>query len=64
MKSKDIAKKYGIDQKKFEDFLRNTNENYRGSFINGFMLDDDSDGAVERYKKYMGLDAKTLEQNA
>ena len=64
MKSKDIAKKYGIDQKKFEDFLRNTNENYRGSFINGFMLDDDIDGAVERYKKYMGLDDKTLEQKA
>lgn len=48
MKTKDIAKQYGIDQARFEGYLRKAGAGKDG--IMGFNLDDNIQEHVEKFK--------------
>ena len=52
MKTKDIAKQYGIDQAGFDQYLKRTGANYRVG-LSGVLLEDDIEGYVQRYKDYL-----------
>lgn len=51
MKTKDIAREYGIDQNGFEQYLRKVGANCKFGFT-GATLEDDIQGHVQRYKIY------------
>lgn len=51
MKTKDIAKEYGINQADFEQYLKKVGANCKFGFI-GATLEDDIQGHVQRYKIY------------
>ena len=51
MKTKDIAQKYDIDQKKFEEYLRQVGANFKYGFTSSVILEDDIEGHVRKYKE-------------
>lgn len=51
MKTKDIAREYGIDQAGFEQYLKKVGANCKFGFT-GATLEDDIQGHVQRYKIY------------
>lgn len=53
MKTKDIAKKYNIDQSSFEKYLKKVGAGKLGFISLDVILDEDIPGYVERYKEYL-----------
>ena len=51
MKTKDIAREFGIDQAGFEQYLKKVGANCKFGFT-GATLEDDIQGHVQRYKEY------------
>ena len=64
MKTKDIASKYSIDQKDFDKFLFDTNQEYSTGAWSGdkSIKDDKIEIIVQRYKDYMIDKTKVEEQ--
>lgn len=64
MKTKDIASKYNIDQKDFDKFLFDTNQEYNTGAWSGdkSIKDDKIEIIVQRYKDYMIDKTKAEEQ--
>lgn len=64
MKTKDIASKYNIDQKDFDKFLFDTNQEYSTGAWSGdkSIKDDKIEIIVQRYKDYMIDKTKVEEQ--
>jgi uncharacterized protein YbjQ (UPF0145 family) len=56
MKTKEIAKRYGIDQNRFEIYLRSINAGHESSF--SFTLDGDIDAYVKDYNVYLQKELK------
>lgn len=52
MKTKDIAREYGIDQNGFEQYLRMVRAKCKNGFT-GIMLEDDIEWHVQRYQEYL-----------
>ena len=52
MKTREIAREYGISQREFEQYLKDANVDYRPT-LTGIFLDDDIPGHVQRFKEYV-----------
>lgn len=59
MKTKDIAREYGIDQSRFEAYLRKVGAGKDGTFA--FTLDDNIPGHVEQFKASLAEEAAKKE---
>lgn len=59
MKTKDIAREYGIDQSSFEAYLRKVGAGKDGAFA--FTLDDNIPGHVEKFKASLAEEAAKKE---
>lgn len=63
MKTKDIAKKYGINQNAFEKYLKTSGEKYKVG-LTCWTVDEDIEGTVNRYKEYLKQEEIKKEQEA
>lgn len=63
MKTKDIAKKYGIKQIEFEKFLKNSGAKYKVG-LTGWTLDDNIEVYVDQYKESLRQEEIKKEQDA
>lgn len=63
MKTKDIAKKYGIDQNGFEKFLKTSGAKYKVG-LTGWTLDENIEDNVKSYKEYLKQEEIKKEQEA